>query len=446
MLPARHEPQVFRISAWIAAALAVAAGLAGCHKKAEEDEDKKPPVEVRCVVAARAAVDETVVLRGRTATPPGGDLPVAAQVAGRVTETRVHEGDRLTKGTVIATVDDLAPRAAEKEAGAALSRARAADAAAQSALTRSRDLAARGIVSKKDVEEAVLRAEAAHAEVEAETAALRLATGTLGRVEVRSTFDGVVTRVFRGAGALVDGTAATPIIQLAAADAVELVADATERELGRIKEGQKVEITLANGDQKLAGVVVSRARALDPSTGLGAVRVRVTGEAKADDHDDKDRDKHDDKDKDKHDDKDEHEAKEDLGPPPLGAFGRAVIHVARREGVLVIPAPALRGASADGAEIAVCKKDKVEIRSVEVGYRDAEQIEVVKGLKPDEKVAIDHVLGLDEESKIVETDGGPGKDDDDKKGDDKKGEGKKDDDDRKKPEGKAKHDDEDDKK
>jgi RND family efflux transporter MFP subunit len=407
MLSTHPERSIFVLG--LAAAFTLASA-AGCHKKAEGDDDHKPPVEVRCVTATRAAVEETVVLRGRTATPPGGDLPVAAQIAGRVTETRVHEGDRLTKGTVIATVDDLAPRAAEKEAGAALARARAADAAAQSALTRAKDLAGRGITSKKDVEEAVLRAEAAHAELDAETAALRLATGTLGRVEVRSTFDGVVTRVFRGPGALVDGTAATPIIQLAAVSAVEFVADATERELGRIKEGQKVEITLATGEQKLVGTVASRARALDPATGLGTVRIRVDGEAKGDDRDDKDKhDDKDDKDKDKQDDRD------DVGPPPLGAFGRAVIHVGRREGVLVMPAAALRGASADGAEIAVCKGEKVEIRAVEVGYRDADRIEVKKGLKDDEKVAVDHVLGLDEESKIVETDGGPDKGDDEKK-------------------------------
>jgi membrane fusion protein (multidrug efflux system) len=398
-------------------ALLAAAVAGGCHKKAAEgDDESKPPVEVRCVTATRVALDETLTLRGRTATPPGGDLPVASQIPGRITESRVHEGDHLARGAVVATVDDLAPRAAATGAGAALARARAADTAAQSALVRARDLSSRGIASKKDVEDATARAEAAHAEVEAEGAALRLASGTLGRVEVRSTFDGVVTRVWRGAGALVDGTAATPIIQLAATSSVELVADATERELSHVEVGQKAEITLTTGDARLAGVVVARSRALDPATGLGTVRVRIDGPAKGDE-----------KKADGRRDDDEKAAS-----PPLGAFGRVVIAVGHREGALVLPPSALRGAVAEGTEIVICKGEKVELRPIVVGYRDARQVEIVEGLKEGDRVAVDHVLGLDEESKITERPGDAGPEDDAPgKGDKKKGDddkAKKDDD------------------
>jgi RND family efflux transporter MFP subunit len=407
-------PAVAPDSLHLGVAVAVLAlALAGGCKKKEGDEDKKPPVEVHCVTAHRAAVDEAVVLRGRLAPPPGGDLPVASQVAGRVLDTKVREGDRLAKGTVVATVDDLAPRAAAKEAGAALARSQAADVAAQSALSRVKDLAGRGIASKKDVEDAQARADAARAEVEAGAAALRLASGTLGRVEVRTTFDGVVTRVFRGAGALVDGTAATPILQIAAVDAPELVADATEREIARVQEGQKVEIALATGG-KLAGTVIARARALDPATGLGTVRVRV--EAAAHDDDKKDDDKKDDK---KDDDK-----KEPSAPPPIGSFARATIFVAKHEGAMMIPASALRGAAADGAEIAICKGTKVEIRTITVGYRDPQRVEVSEGLKDGEKVAVDHVLGLDEEATIVDLGPEPEKKKDDKAPKDAKGDEK----------------------
>src|SRR4051812_26150299 len=114
-----------------ALALLAFASSAGCHKKVEAEQEKRPPVEVRCAAATRGGVEETVVLRGRTAPPPGGDLPVAAQISGRVLETRVKEGDHITKGTVVAIVDDLAPRAAERQADAALARARSAELNAQ---------------------------------------------------------------------------------------------------------------------------------------------------------------------------------------------------------------------------------------------------------------------------------------------------------------------------
>jgi hypothetical protein len=53
----------------------------------------------------------------------------------------------------------------------------------------------------------------------------------------------------------------------------------------------------------------------------------------------------------------------------------------------------------------VCKGDKVEIRTVTVGYREARRVEIVEGLKEGEKVAADHVLGLDEEATITEAKG-----------------------------------------
>ena len=232
----------------------------GCTRKvAEGDDEHKPCGRGSSPGAQRGAVEETLVLRGRLAPPPGGDLPVAAQIAGRVIETRVHEGDRLAKGTVVATVDDLAPRAAAKQAGAALARVKAADVAAQvrpgprarprgarhhlQEGRRGRHRPGRGRPRRGRGRDGGRPAGQRHP----------------GRVDVRTTFDGVVTRVFRGAGALVDGTAATPILQIAAVDAVELVADATERELARVREGQKASITLATG-ATLTGTVIGGRR------------------------------------------------------------------------------------------------------------------------------------------------------------------------------------------
>lgn len=48
-----------------------------------------------------------------------------------------------------------------------------------------------------------------------------------------------------------------------------------------------------------------------------------------------------------------------------------------------------------------------------MGYRDPSQVEITEGLKEGEKVAIDHVLGLEKDTKIEEAKG----DDEDKKGD-----------------------------
>jgi RND family efflux transporter MFP subunit len=326
-------------------------------------------VRVRCVSPERVAVDEKVALRGRIEPPPGGDLQVASQVIGRIVGVAVHEGQHVGAGQAVATVDDLTTRDAARQATAGLAQARAGEANARATLGRVQALVDRGIAPRQELEDAEARAASARAGVQAATAAADLARRTLGRVVVRSSFDGVVTRVLRGPGALVDGTSATPIVGLAASAAAEFVADATERDLSEIDVGQVAEGELPTEHFALRGTVRARSTALDPATGLGTVRVALEAAPTA---------------------------------IPMGAFGHVAILTRHREGVRVVPTAALRGAVADGVEIALCLGDHAEVRAVAVGYRDEQRVEVVRGLEDRDRVAIDHVLGLSTGTSIVE--------------------------------------------
>ena len=342
--------------------------VAGCRGGAAE-ETPPPPVEVHCVAPKPEPVDEVVALRGRIEPPPGGDLPVASQVAGRVVTVAVQEGQHIASGDLVATVDDAASRDAVRQADATIAQARAAEANARTTLERTRALVARGIAAKQELDDSSAREDAAAANVNAAMATLDLARRTLGRVQVRSSFAGTVTRLWRGPGALVDGTAATPIVQLAAQGAADFVADATERELFRVREGQKAQGTLAGSGGAFDGVVRSRSTALDPQTGLGMVRITITAAQAG---------------------------------VPVGAFGRVVVTLAHRDGVAVLPSAALRGAVADGAEVLVCRGAHALLRKIDVGFRDESRVEVKSGLEPADRVAVDHVLGLDDDTVIRE--------------------------------------------
>jgi HlyD family secretion protein len=345
----------------------VALALAACRAPAQVHEEPIA-VEVHCVAASRQSIDVIETLRGRVAAPPGGDLPVASQVPGRVVEVMAHEGDHVAAGAIVALIDGSASRDALRQADAAVEQARAALANADATLERTRQLVARGIAAKQELDDAVARDDQAKAGLNASIAASDLARRTLGRVQVRSTFEGIVTRVWRGAGALVDGSAATPIVQLAASMLAEFDVDATERQLVGIEPGQEASVQLATGGDPLSGTVRARSAALDPVTGLGVARLAL----------------------------------ESRGPVTLGLFGTATVHTGKRDGILVIPAMAMRGAVSDGAEVAVCKDGKAEVRTIKVGWRDDDRVEISDGLKDGERVAIDHVLGLETDSPIIE--------------------------------------------
>jgi membrane fusion protein (multidrug efflux system) len=343
-----------------AVGLAAIALVCACHR--DDPEEPPPAVLVRCVVPEAASVDETLSLRGRLQPPPGGDLAVASQVGGKIMRIEVREGQRIATGDVVATVDDTTSRDAVRQADATLDQARASKTNADALLARTQELVARGIAARQELEDARAKAESARAGVASATAATDLAHRTLSRVQVRSTLDGVVTRVLRGVGALVDGTSSTPIVQLASTGTTEFVADATERELSSLDQGQPAKVTLAGANETLEGKVRVRSSALDPATGLGNVRVALEGPAPQ---------------------------------APIGTYGRVSIVTRHRDGVPTLPATALRGAVLDGAEVVVCKDGKADVRAAKVGYRDESRFEIVSGVAPGERVAIDHVLGLE---------------------------------------------------
>jgi len=350
------------------ASLAASTSLAGCRASATAQPETTAPPAVHCEAPRAQAVDDAISLRGRLEPPPGGDLPLASQVAGRVAQVLVHEGDTIREGDVIATVDDANVRDSARQAQAALDQARATQASAEATLARTQALVSRGIAARQELDDAIGKAAEAKAGAEAALASADVARRTLGRVVVRSTFGGIVTKVWRGAGALVDGTAATPVAQLAANRGVEFVAAATGPDLARLTEGEAVHGSLGAGAD-FDGTLVARGRAIDPSTGLGTVRVAVTRLAQ---------------------------------DAPIGAYGRATVVVEHRDGVPTLPTSALRGAVLDGAEVAVCTHGHVEIRKVRVGWRDDDRFEVSEGVLPGEKVAVDHVLGLEDGAPVSE--------------------------------------------
>jgi RND family efflux transporter MFP subunit len=334
--------------------------LVACHEHAAA-EPLPAAVDVHCVRPARDSIEKKLSLRGRVAPPPGGSLSIASQVGGRIVDMPVHENQKIAAGDVVAVVDDLQSRDALTQAEAALVQARAAAANAETTLARSRALVQRGIASRQELEDAQAKAETARAGVASAVAAVDLARRTLGRVVVRASVAGVVTRIERGKGALVDGTAGTPIVDLAASGVLDFVAAVTDAELVELHAGQTVSGRLLGSNEPVSGTIRVLPTTLDPATGLGTVRVALEAPGV---------------------------------PIPLGAYARLSVTIERHENVLVLPQDALRGAVADGAEVVVCQGNKAEVRAVEVGLRDERKFEVLRGVTEQEGIAVDHVLGL----------------------------------------------------
>jgi RND family efflux transporter MFP subunit len=344
----------------LALALALACGLAaGCHRTEEQAPDQRR--RVRCAPVTPMTVSDTIEVRGTIAPPPDRDALVSAQVAGRVLAVPVREGDAVQAGQVLARLDDGPARDELHGAEAMLAKARAEVANADATANRARRVFEHGIAARQEVDDAVTRARAARAaESEAEATARR-ARRQVDRAVVRSPLSGVVVRLLRRPGELVDGTPATPILEVADPARLELLADATAADLVQARKGQAAEIAVtALPRDRWAGHVVAVSPAVDRATGLGSIRVALEGAPR----------------------------------PPIGVLGTARIVVGAARASVGVPSAALRTGAGGELEVALCGPDGLaHLQRVARGPSAGGRTET-PGLRAGQAVVVDPVVGI----------------------------------------------------
>jgi len=241
------------------------------------DNPAEPPTaEVTLVRVARADISESLTLAGMIGALPNQDVRVSSLVAGRITELRVAEGDRVTAGQLLAKIDDRPYREQLKQAEGFTAQTRANLENARLTRTRNEDLFSRGIAARKEVEDARTQETNAEASVRQAEAALALARLQVSRTEVRSPLTGTVVKRSLSVGEQVDGTAAQPVLEVANLAQTELFANVPEIYLGKIRVGQTLPISShAFPGRTLTGRVVAVSSAVDPATNVGLIRIRI---------------------------------------------------------------------------------------------------------------------------------------------------------------------------
>jgi HlyD family secretion protein len=251
-------------------------------------------------VETRAVFRSTVTASGEIVAERYADI--GSSVMGRLVSLPVREGERVRSGQVVARIDAV-PAASQRDAAAALVRAADADLEAAraraeeaaKALARGQQLGQEGLVPQADLDALQAAAEAAAAQTEAAArrvaqarAQLVQATDLVGKTEIVSPLDGVVTRLPVREGEMVvigiqnmPGTTIMTISDLSAINAEVKVAEA---DILDVHVGQPATVTLeALPRREFAGEVVEVGASALPVVGTGAAarefRVKVRVEA-----------------------------------------------------------------------------------------------------------------------------------------------------------------------
>lgn len=242
-------------------------------QQATADKAKVPerPLELIAAelhtVKPRSLVD-TVRFTGTT--QPIDQTIVKARVAGRLAEVLVREGDKVTKGQVLARFEATELQAKVNE------RQSAVDAARADARWTTRDradkeqLASRNIVSQSAADQARSAAESRTSMVAVAEAQLDVARKNLADAEVKAPFDGVVGERIanQGESLPIDGK----ILALLDTSHVEIAAQMPAADVVRLRVGLAAIATLEGfGDKPFNG----RITRISPTTQAGSRSIPV---------------------------------------------------------------------------------------------------------------------------------------------------------------------------
>src|SRR5262249_28205677 len=140
------------------------------------------------------------------------------------------------------------------------------------AVEREEGLLNRGISSRKEVEDVRTQLAVNTAALKQAEAGLAAAKAQVARSLVRSPFRGTIVKRFAAVGEQVDGTAVTPIVEVAQIEMLELMGIVPASRLVDIKTGESFSFeTNALPGSKLTARVVSILPAVDPATNNGTV-------------------------------------------------------------------------------------------------------------------------------------------------------------------------------
>ena len=397
MSPASRRFMYLTSSVLIAGAAALFSD--GCSKAEKAQAVAAKASEVPTVAVAKATIED--LSHGLVLTAefkPYQEVDIMAKVAGYVKQINVDVGDRITEGQVLAILEIPEMADDRARAQAALDRSRAEVARAQDQIQQaqsSRDIAhltynrlsdvskqKPGLIAQQEIDDAhgkdlVAEAQvsgaksnlaAAQEQVHVNEAELQRIKTLFDYTKVTAPFTGVVTKRYADKGSMIQaGTSsssqAMPLVRLSQNSLLRLILPVPESAVPTVHLGQQVDVRVPTLKRSFPGKVERFSGKLSMATRTMDTEVDVTN-------------------------------------PSLviipGMYAEVDLNLASRNGVLVVPIPAVDvGSDESSGQVAVVTPENhIEIRKVQLGLETSTRVEIRSGLKEGDLVVVGSRSGL----------------------------------------------------
>lgn len=350
-----------------------AVGMIAARPKVETRPPEVQPPLVRVATAQKQDIQFHVHAQG--SVEPRTESSLVPEVSGRVewVSPSLAPGGFFEAGDPLLRIDRSDYNVALRAAEAAATRARSEAQFAEANLSRSRDLAKRGVVSTAELDNAENAARVAAAALLEATIAVERARLDLGRTEIVAPFAGRVRDKQVDVGQFVNRGA--PVATIYAVDVAEIRLPIPDDQLAYVKlpldyrgedspeKGPEVVLRarIAGNEHSWEGRIVRTEGEIDPRSRMVHAVAQVENPyGRGSDQPDR---------------------------PPLavGIFVEAEILGRRAKDVVVLPRAAMRG---DDQVLVVDKEERLRFRPVEVVRADRDRVIIGGGLADGERVAV----------------------------------------------------------
>ncbi len=198
---------------------------------------------------------------------------IAPKMTARIIEIKVHAGDNVKKGDIIARLDERDIRAQENAALAALAGANAQANRAQADERRTSSLYSKEAATRENFDAVVARAKEAQASANQASSAVSEIRTHLADTLLRAPFDGIVVKRLQQPGDM--GLPGVPVVTMQIPQGLRLEADVPGTCAGRYSTGMDVTVRIDALGQTVNAQIDEISPEVDPQTRTQLIKIAL---------------------------------------------------------------------------------------------------------------------------------------------------------------------------
>ncbi|MFC1548608.1 efflux RND transporter periplasmic adaptor subunit [Candidatus Omnitrophota bacterium] len=367
----KANKQILKLVVLLLALMWVTSHVRGCIE--EQKKRYVPPLPVQTAVSTKKDVPIYVESFGTLMSPENVDIK--AQVTGKILEVNFKQGQEVSAGDLLFTIDPKEYAAEVEKAEAALEQDRMDHQLKKDLLERNQTLFDKKLIADQTYEQYKTDASVAEAKVELDKANLDLAKINLDYCYIRSPIDGLTGKRQVDIGNIISANTGPTLVNVKSIDILYVDFTLPERDLEKVRKAMKEEtlkvsmVVEGDEDNTHTGELDFIDNTVNEDTGTFSLRATVDNQDRS---------------------------------LWSGQFVRIKLFIGVEKGAVIVPFKAAQTGKKGYYVFVVGRGSKVDLRTVTTGERYGDDIVIEKGIKSGEKVVTLGQLGLSPGMQVID--------------------------------------------